>query len=111
MKFLKMAVDVFLTDKDLIWKVPITFRTKSSYPQVHSRHLFEAKNCEIDCGILAEGDWILLNHDYTGFYRSSYSEEMFEAILVALEENPGKLGSCLDRIGILNDSFALVNKC
>lgn len=97
----------------LIWKVPITLRTKGSFPSVHMRCMMETENCEIDLGVVPESDWILLNCDYVGFYRSEYSSEMLETISRALEENPSAVGSSLDRIAILNDSFALVkiNQC
>jgi len=107
-KFLKVPDAGVSNKEDLVWKVPITLRTKSSYPSVLFRHLLDRKTCEIDCGVIPENDWILLNHDYTCFYRSKYSAEMFNQILNALEENPENVGSSLDRIGIVNDSFALV---
>ncbi len=107
-KFLKIPDLDSTIKKNLVWKVPITWRTKSTFPNVKLRHLFDTKTFEIDCGVVPENDWILLNHDYTGFYRSKYSTEMFNDILRALKENPENVGTSLDRIGIVNDSFALV---
>lgn len=68
----------------------------------------ETETFQINCGPIPDGDWILLNADYTGFYRTEYSEEMLKSLFATLEKNPAELGSSLDRIGFINDLFALV---
>ena len=68
----------------------------------------EAETLQINCGPIPHDDWILLNADYTSFYRTEYSEEMLKPVFAILEKNPSELGSSLDRIGFINDLFALV---
>ena len=91
------------------WKIPITVKTKSSYPGIHTTVLMDKQECEIDLGALTESDYILLNSDYIGFYRCQYSRDMFNDILNALKSSETLIGSSLDRISILNDTFALVS--
>ncbi len=92
---------------DVLWKVPITIKTKSSYPNVKTVFLLENQSSEINLGKIEENDWILLNSDYIGFYRTLYSDEMFNEIIEGLKKSDS-LGSSLDRIAIINDCFALV---
>ena len=68
------------------------------------------KECEIDLGEINSSDYILLNSNYEGFYRCFYSKEMLTNIVNELKESSELFGTSLDRIAILNDAFALVNK-
>lgn len=104
-RFYKVSV---AEDNKIVWKVPVTVITKSTYPKIHSKFLMKTETFQFNCGSIPDGDWILLNADYTGFFRTEYSEEMLEPLFATLEKNPAELGSSLDRIGFINDLFALV---
>ena len=90
-------------EENVVWKIPVTVITQSTYPKVHSKFLMDCATFRINCGVIPGDDWIMLNADYTGFYRTEYSEAMLKPLFVTLENNPAELGSSLDRIGFIND--------
>ena len=51
-------------------------------------------------------DWILLNPDLKGFYRTAYSNDMIKMLLTEVEKMT--LGS-LDRLGLITNMFAMIN--
>lgn len=91
-------------EENYLWKVPITIITKSSYPNVHQNYLLEKREDEIDLGVLNAGDWVKLNKNTVGFYRTNYSNEMLEE-LIDLIKNQSVHPT--DRLGLQNDAFAL----
>lgn len=94
---------------DIIWNIPISIVTKSTYPEIHSKLLMESESIEIDIGVLSDHDWILLNSDNIGFYRTCYSKEIFQDLITNFaSSDPCDFGSPLDRFGLINDAFAFV---
>lgn len=108
-RFLKNA-EKTNDSSDALWKAPLKIITKSSFPNTHTTLLMNEKECEIDLGEINSSDYILLNSNYEGFYRCFYSKEMLTNIVNELKESSELFGTSLDRIAILNDAFALVNK-
>ena len=90
----------------MIWNVPVTIATKANPEAV--RFVLD-KACD---SVTVEGvgpdDWILVNPGRQGFYRVSYSSDLFSLLLPVLQD--GSL-SAQDRLGMQNDAFALVNAC
>lgn len=92
---------------NVIWKIPITIKTRSSFPNLHAKVLMDQTECEIDLGKLDSSDYIILNSDCQGFYRCFYSEDLLNNIINQLKDSNSLFGTTLDRITILNDAFAL----
>lgn len=92
-------------EESFTWKVPITITTGSSFPNVYRQILLEKVNDEIDIGVLEEGEWIKLNHNSIGFYRTNYSKEMLDNLVNHVKS---KVLHPTDRLGLQNDAFALV---
>ena len=108
-RFLKNTAAPNSEEHNIVWQVPITVITKSSFPALKASVLMESQSLELDLGPLPhKTEWILLNSEFMGFYRIRYSLEMFSDIVEALE-NPTLFGSSLDRIALINDAFALVS--
>lgn len=91
---------------DLVWSIPIFVTTKSSYPKTHTQILMNTKSVEIDLGELSENEWILINQDNNGIFRTLYPAELFDNLIRSLDESQ-QLGSVLDRYCLLMDSFTL----
>ena len=89
-----------------LWKVPITIVTKSSFPNVFKDVLLEKAEDEVDLGVLDESEWIKLNKNSIGFYRTHYSNEMLEKLITLIRD---KTIHPTDRIGLQNDVFSLVS--
>jgi len=93
-----------LAEEDYMWKVPISIITKSSYPNVHTQILLEKKEDQVNLGILPETDWIKLNKNTVGLYRTNYSPELLSRLATLIKEqnlHP------TDRLGLQSDVFAL----
>ncbi len=88
-----------------LWKIPIKIITKSSYPNVHRDFLFEKRNDEINLGQIESTDWIKLNKNSIGIYRTQYSKEMLDNLI---EPVKNKSIHPTDRLGLQDDVFNLV---
>ncbi|XP_073014330.1 aminopeptidase M1-B-like [Typha latifolia] len=96
-----------------MWIVPLTSCCCSYDSQ--TKFLLKAKldinkltcrrNANKECG---EGFWIKLNIDQTGFYRVKYDDELAAGLRYAIQAN--KL-SLMDKIGVIEDSYALCVAC
>ena len=53
-----------------LWKIPISVITKSSSPNVHKVFLFENRDEEVNIGQIPSTDWIKLNNNSNGIYRT-----------------------------------------
>lgn len=93
-------------EEDYLWKVPISIVTKSSYPEVHTQVLLEKRNDEVNMGSVPEGDWIKLNKNSIGLYRTNYSPELLARLVELIKEQ--QLHPT-DRLGLQSDVFALVS--
>ena len=91
-------------EEDYLWKVPISIVTESSYPNVHKEFLLEKRSDEVNLGVVPEGDWIKLNKNTIGLYRTNYSPEMLAKCVNLVKEQ--KLHPT-DRLGLQSDVFAL----
>jgi aminopeptidase N len=92
--------------EDYLWKIPIKILTKTSYPNVYKEFLFERRNDEINIGHINEFDWIKLNKNSIGIYRTQYSTEMLFALIEPVKR---KILHATDRLGLQDDVFNLVN--
>ena len=91
-------------EENTLWKVPISIITKSSFPKVFKEILLEERVDEIDLGVLDESDWIKLNLNSVGFYRTNYSKTLLEKLVAIVTD---KTLHPTDRLGLQNDAFAL----
>lgn len=92
-------------EKSTIWMAPITFITASSPTKpVHETLLSTAQSSVTIAGV-PDGDWIKLNQDTVGVYRVQYSPDMLQELLPAIQS---KTLPPLDRLGLQNDLFAMV---
>jgi len=91
-------------EENYLWKVPITVVTKSSFPEVHAQILLEERTGEINLGVLDANDWIKLNKNTIGLYRTNYSAELLERLAGLVRE---QTLHPTDRLGLQSDVFAL----
>ena len=91
-------------EENFMWKVPITIITAKSYPNIHKEILLEKVTDTVNLGVLADSDWIKLNKNSIGFYRTNYSPDLLERLkgLIRL-----KTLHPTDRLGLQSDAFAL----
>ena len=87
-----------------IWKIPVSITTKTSYPNVKSKILFETSTAEYNLGKLDSKEWILLNPETHNLHRTHYEAELFELL-----KNDISSLSSIDRLMLQNNSFAFVS--
>ena len=93
-------------EENYFWKVPISIITKSSFPNVHSQVLLEKESDEVNLGKIGANDWIKLNKNSVGIYRTNYSSEMLASLVDLIKE---QALHPTDRLGLQSDVFALVS--
>lgn len=102
-KFSASEADSYPGDSSL-WMVPLTFSTKSQPHEVVYSCVLDKKTgtCEIPA---SRDDWVKINPGTVGVYRTWYPEELLDQLIPAIQE---KALPPLDRLGIVDDLFALV---
>ncbi|MDE0031708.1 MAG: M1 family metallopeptidase [Deltaproteobacteria bacterium] len=83
------------------WSVPLGIRTEGGQDTFR---VFEEERTTVDSGS-GRREWLKVNPDQTGFYRSNYSAELWDRLAAAV--GAGELPSATDRLGLQNDAFAL----
>jgi len=87
------------------WMIPLTFCSSSNPTKVIHSTLMDNKNMTIVIPNVKENEWVKLNPGTVGFYRVQYPPEMLEQFLPGIQQ---KLLPPVDRLGLLDDLFALV---
>jgi puromycin-sensitive aminopeptidase len=91
-------------EESYMWKIPISIITAKSHPKIHKEFLFEKVTDTVNLGVLSDKDWIKLNKNSVGFYRTNYSPDLLERLVGLVKE---KTLHPTDRLGLQSDVFAL----
>ncbi|XP_037789937.1 endoplasmic reticulum aminopeptidase 1-like [Penaeus monodon] len=86
------------------WHVPLTYVT-SANPKNETMHWMNLTDVEFEVG--KEVKWIKFNVGQRGFYRVTYDEGGWDALIHVLQTDPHTL-SPADRASLLDDAFTLV---
>ncbi len=91
-------------EDDTLWHVPLSVKT---YPTGTTSVLMDGESTTLDVALPAvspRGDWVMVNPERTGFYRTNYSEDDWARLKRGVE----RLGlSAADRLGLQDDAYAL----
>lgn len=103
------------TTDDTLWMIPIRITTGRSNileeeleDKVGHHPLVLMKHKHMKCVLKhvdAKNDWVKLNSNQAGFYRVHYSDTMLQRLAKAVRD--GKVIDAADRLGLVNDVFAL----
>ncbi|XP_045766880.1 puromycin-sensitive aminopeptidase [Maniola jurtina] len=108
-RVLKLTQQKFCADgsqgDDRLWMVPITISTQEQPSKVALSTVLEKRSQEVVLENVAEDSWVKLNPGTVGYYRTRYPAAMLEQLVRAVRD--GSLPP-LDRLGLLDDCFALV---
>lgn len=89
---------------DVLWMIPITVSTSQSGGNEVLSTVLETKSTVVNLTVGAES-WIKINPGTIGYYRTQYPPDLLERFLPAIRD---KSLPPLDRLGLLDDLFALV---
>lgn len=92
------------TEKTL-WMIPIQISTPTLAIAINT--IFDQETMEITIENVKENEWIKINPETVGFYRTQYLPEMLETF-VKTEAIQKRILPPLDRLGLLDDLFALI---
>ncbi len=84
------------------WPIPINTVDSNCKTSVH---LINKESQTITVPKITQTSWLKLNVDQTGFYRVLYPQEDLDLLNVAVKQ---KLIGAADRLGLISDSFAMV---
>ncbi|XP_046969043.1 puromycin-sensitive aminopeptidase [Vanessa cardui] len=108
-RVLKLSQQKFCADgsqgNDILWMIPITISTQEQPSKVALSTVLEKQSQEVVLKNVAEDSWVKLNPGTVGYYRTRYPAAMLEQLVRAVRD--GSLPP-LDRLGLLDDCFALV---
>lgn len=101
-KFTANGVD---SDEDVTWVVPITISTAKKPTETVVSEVMRGKEMTVEIDGVDANDWIKINPGTIGYYRTRYTPEMLSDFLPAIKNN---ILPPLDRLGLVDDLFALV---
>ncbi|HWP84323.1 MAG TPA: M1 family metallopeptidase [Terriglobia bacterium] len=97
----RFLVDGSKDAKGLRWQIPVGVQAagilRPQFETMTGRRLRLALN-------VREGAWVKLNPGQSGFYRTAYSEALWDRLIPAIAS---KALPTVDRLGLLDDAFAL----
>lgn len=91
--------------KNIFWMIPITVSTSKSPKEIELTTILENESMEITLKNIKTTDWVKLNPGTIGYYRTKYVGNMLEMIVPSIRD---MTLPPLDRLGLLDDLFALV---
>ena len=99
----RFLVDGSNDSKRTLWRVPVGVLTSGSTQTQTAFEYMDARRHKISVP-LSDGGWVKLNPGQSGFYRVAYPKDLWARLVRAVET--GAMPT-LDRLGILDDAFAL----
>ncbi|XP_046484591.1 puromycin-sensitive aminopeptidase isoform X1 [Neodiprion pinetum] len=109
-RVLSLSQERFLADgsKDKeksLWMIPVSVSTSRAPQEVAISTVMNEAQKEIVLNDVPEGAWVKINPGTIGFYRTRYSPEALSLLLPAVKD---RTLPPLDRLGLLDDLFAMV---
>lgn len=109
-KVLSLSQERFLADgsvdsTDNVWIIPISISSSQNPNKTIFNGLLDAKTKEFTIKDVPKGTWLKLNPGTIGFYRTRYSRSALAPLLPAIKD---QTLPPLDRLGLLDDLFAMV---
>lgn len=101
----KFTADGQTSKEDYFWMVPITVSTAKSPNTTALSTVLDKKTMQIELDDISEADWVKVNPGTIGYYRTRYTAEMLDQLIPSIRD---QTLPPLDRLGLLDDLFALV---
>ena len=97
----RFMVDGSRDAKQLLWQIPVGVQVAGApRPQFET---MKGRRLRLSLNV-REGAWVKLNPGQSGFYRTAYSEDLWQRLIPAIA---AKTLPTVDRLGLLDDAFAL----
>ena len=97
----RFLVDGGRDSQQLLWQIPVGVQAAGAQRPQFETMTKRRHRVSLD---LHEGAWVKLNPGQSGFYRTAYSEDLWQRLIPAVAS---KALPTVDRLGLLDDAFAL----
>lgn len=87
------------------WMIPITISVSSKPDEIAHQFIMDKVETDIPLPELKENEWVKINPGTVGYYRTKYTPAMLEKFIPAIKDLSLPP---LDRLGLLDDLFAMV---
>lgn len=109
-RVLTLTQDKFTADgqesaESYFWMVPITVSTAKDPLAIAATTMLDQKTMQIELENVSANDWVKVNPGTVGYYRTRYTAEMLDQLIPSVRDQSLPP---LDRLGLLDDLFALV---
>ncbi|KAL6422387.1 hypothetical protein ACFW04_010611 [Cataglyphis niger] len=110
-KVLSLSQERFLADgsvdndADNTWLIPISVTSSKNPSKAVFEGILDTKTKELVINDISEDTWLKINPGTIGFYRTRYSQSALSLLLPAIKDHTLPP---LDRLGLLDDLFAMV---
>nr|CAD7257222.1 unnamed protein product [Timema shepardi] len=101
----KFCADGKASSNDCLWMIPVTFSSSVSPSSVIQQTVLETKSAEVTLQGVSADEWVKVNPGTVGYYRTQYPPDMLAQFVPAIRD---KSLPPLDRLGLLDDLFAMV---
>lgn len=101
----KFIADGSKPTEEYLWMIPISISTSKNPGKEAISTVLSTKQADVHIPDVGPNDWIKINPGTIGFYRTQYPPEMLEKLIPAIRN---KSLPPLDRLGLLDDLFAMV---
>ncbi|XP_053994553.1 puromycin-sensitive aminopeptidase isoform X1 [Hylaeus volcanicus] len=109
-RILSLSQERFLADgssdtENSLWMIPISVSTSNNPEECVLTDLLDEKTKDFQVKNVSADSWVKINPGTVGFYRTYYSPEALSLLLPAVKD---RALPPLDRLGLLDDLFAMV---
>lgn len=94
-----------VSENKSLWMIPITISTSKNPKDISYSTVLDKQSLDITLENVGENDWVKINPGTVGYYRTSYTSEMIEQFTPSITD---MTLPPLDRLGLIDDLFALV---
>lgn len=94
-----------VSDNKSQWMIPISISTSKAPKSIAYSTVLDKQSHDITLDNVGENDWVKINPGTVGYYRTLYTSEMIEQFTPSITD---MTLPPLDRLGLIDDLFALV---
>ncbi|KAJ8683682.1 hypothetical protein QAD02_019474 [Eretmocerus hayati] len=100
----RFLADGSADDDNSLWVIPVAVSSSKDPEKIIKNDIMQTKTMDIDIEGVTPDSWLKINPGTVGVYRTLYEGSLLEKLMPAIQD---RSLPPLDRLGLLDDSFAL----
>ncbi|PSN57011.1 Puromycin-sensitive aminopeptidase [Blattella germanica] len=101
----KFCADGSTNSNGCLWMIPVMFSTSKKPGTVVHNAVLQTRSTQVTLNNVSADEWVKVNPGTVGYYRTQYPPDMLAQFVPAIRD---KTLPPLDRLGLLDDLFAMV---